>query len=72
MTPQRIRMRPGEVVRFRMLNAASDNMMPVLVEGHDMHLIALDGVNFLAPRTIPDGPPTRARWCLPRRTGPSS
>jgi FtsP/CotA-like multicopper oxidase with cupredoxin domain len=64
MTPQRIRMRPGEVVRFRMLNAASDNMMPVLVEGHDMHLIALDGVNFLAPRTIPDGPPDQGQVVL--------
>lgn len=51
--PIKIQMAPGEVVRFRMLNGTSDNMMPIQVEGHDMHLIALDGINFGAPRTIP-------------------
>jgi len=59
MPVQRIRMRPGEVVRFRMLNACSDNLMPIVVEGHEVHLIALDGVNFAETRTIPlwaDGP----------------
>lgn len=52
----RIQMAPGEVVRFRMLNGTSDNMMPIQVEGHDMHLIALDGINFGAPRPIPPTP----------------
>lgn len=52
LKPQRIKIRPGEVVRFRMLNGCSDNLMPILVEGHDLHLIALDGVNFDAVRTI--------------------
>lgn len=45
---------PGEVVRFRMLNACSDNFMPIMIEGHDVHMIAHDGVNFTAPRTIPE------------------
>lgn len=49
----KIRMRPGEVVRFRMLNACSDNFMPIIVEDHEVHLLALDGVNFEAVRTIP-------------------
>ena len=53
LPPARITVAPGEVVRFRMLNACSDNLMPVAVEGHDMYLIALDGVNFPAPRVIP-------------------
>jgi FtsP/CotA-like multicopper oxidase with cupredoxin domain len=53
LTPQRIKIAPGEVVRFRMLNGTSDNLMPIKVEGHDMHLIALDGVNFPEVRTIP-------------------
>ena len=48
----RFTLQPGEVVRFRMLNANSDDLMPVVVEGHALHLIALDGVNFPAPRTI--------------------
>ena len=52
LTPPRITLQPGEVVRFRMLNANSDDLMPVVVEGHELHLLALDGVNFPAPRTI--------------------
>lgn len=49
----RYTLRPGEVVRFRMLNANSDNLMPVVVEGHELYLIELDGVNFPEPRKIP-------------------
>lgn len=52
----RYTLQPGEVVRFRMLNANSDDLMPVVVEGHELHLLALDGVNFPAPRTIPVKP----------------
>jgi suppressor of ftsI len=49
-------MKPGEVVRFRMLNANSDNLMPVVVEGHDVYLIALDGVNLLQTQKLPSRP----------------
>ena len=52
----RYTLRPGEVVRFRMLNANSDYLMPLVVEGHELHLLALDGVNFPAPRKIPAKP----------------
>ena len=52
----RYTLRPGEVVRFRMLNATSDNLMPIVVKDHDVHLIALDGVNFPAPRSVPGVP----------------
>ena len=42
-----------------MLNGNSDNMMPIIVEGHDMYLLAIDGNNFEAPRFMamqhPDG-----------------
>lgn len=51
---QKITVAPGEVVRFRMLNACSDNFMPIMIEGHDVHMLAHDGVNFPAPRTIPE------------------
>lgn len=54
MDVQTITIQPGEVVRLRMLNACSDNLMPIVVEGHEMHLLALDGVNFPAVRTIPE------------------
>lgn len=47
---------PGEVVRFRMLNATADNMMPITIEGHTMYLLALDGVNFPAVQSIPSQP----------------
>lgn len=50
---QRFRLAPGEVVRFRMLNACSDNYMPIVVEGHEMHLIAIDSVNFEQTMTRP-------------------
>jgi suppressor of ftsI len=50
---QRFTMAPGEVVRFRMLNACSDNFMPIVVEGHQMHLIAVDSVNLEKTLTIP-------------------
>ncbi|MFL6305272.1 MAG: multicopper oxidase family protein [Candidatus Sulfotelmatobacter sp.] len=50
---QRFVIAPGEVVRFRMLNACSDNYMPIVVEQHDMHLIAIDSVNFEETKTIP-------------------
>jgi FtsP/CotA-like multicopper oxidase with cupredoxin domain len=49
---QRFRLAPGEVVRFRMLNGSSDNLMPIVVDGHDVHQIAMDGVNFPSVRTI--------------------
>ena len=53
MPVQRFVMAPGEVVRFRLLNACSDNFMPIVVEQHEMHLIAIDGVNFEQTMTIP-------------------
>jgi suppressor of ftsI len=50
---QRFTIAPGEVVRFRMLNGNSDLTMPIVVDGHDVHQIAMDGTNFQAVRTIP-------------------
>jgi suppressor of ftsI len=50
---QRFQLAPGEVVHFRMLNGSSDNLMPMVVDGHDVHQIAMDGTNFPAVRTIP-------------------
>ena len=47
---------PGEVVRFRMLNACADNMMPMVVEGHTMYMLALDGINFPSVQAIPPQP----------------
>lgn len=46
-------MAQGEVARFRMLNANSDDVMPVYLQGHDLHLIGMDGVNLPKLRTLP-------------------
>jgi suppressor of ftsI len=50
---ERYELVPGQVVRFRMLNGCTDNMMPITVDGHDMHLLAMDGRNFPRVQTIP-------------------
>ncbi|WP_213803140.1 multicopper oxidase domain-containing protein [Granulicella sp. dw_53] len=52
MEPQVFKLRSGEVVRFRLLNACSDLMMPVQVEQHAMYLLAMDGNNFDAPEVL--------------------
>jgi len=52
----RFTLAPGEVVRFRMLNATADNLMPIVVENHPMYLLALDGVNSPSVQTIPVQP----------------
>ncbi len=53
-------MQPGEVVRLRILNACSDLVMPLVLQDLELHLIALDGVPFNAPRamTTVEPPPT--------------
>jgi FtsP/CotA-like multicopper oxidase with cupredoxin domain len=73
LTPHTYKLRPGEVVRFRLLNACSDLMMPVQVEGHVMYLIAMDGNNFDVPwpfeynNNVPQvtlGPANRAEFLI--------
>ena len=57
--PVVFKMRPGEVARFRMLNGCSDLMMPIQVENHPMHLLAMDGNNFDQPHVkeyVPNAP----------------
>lgn len=56
LTVPRYQVRPGEVVRFRMLNGCTDNMIPLEVQGHTMYLLAMDGVNYPAPRELPYNP----------------
>ena len=46
-------MAQGEVARFRMLNANSDDVMPIYLQDHDLHLIGMDGVNLPKLRTLP-------------------
>lgn len=58
----------GEVARFRMLNANSDNVMPIYLQGHDLHLIGMDGVNLPKLRKLAalptDAPATDSQLLL--------
>ncbi len=46
-------MKQGEVARFRILNANSDDVMPLYLQDHDLHLIGMDGVNLPKLKTLP-------------------
>ena len=50
MTP-RITMYPGEVQRWRLLNAAEGKFMSLQLDSHDLNVIAWDGLTLDAPET---------------------
>src|SRR5262245_6581241 len=45
-------MRPGEVQRWRVLNAASGETLMVALQGHSLHIIANDGITVPEMRTL--------------------
>jgi FtsP/CotA-like multicopper oxidase with cupredoxin domain len=40
-----LKMRPGEVQRWRLLDGASGETLPIALEGHSLHILANDGIN---------------------------
>ena len=50
-----LRMKPGEVQRWRMLNAASGLTLPVALEGHELNIIALDGLTVSEVTALGEG-----------------
>jgi FtsP/CotA-like multicopper oxidase with cupredoxin domain len=44
-----IQMRPGEVIRLRILNGTNSLFLPLVFPGLEVYQIAFDGVNLLAP-----------------------
>jgi FtsP/CotA-like multicopper oxidase with cupredoxin domain len=44
-----ITMRPGEVQRWRLLNAAEGKFLSLKLEGHDLNVLAWDGLTMHAP-----------------------
>ena len=50
-------MRPGEVQRWRLLNAASGATLVVALEGHSLHIIANDGITVPNMQTLAPGQP---------------
>lgn len=49
-----IRMYPGEVQRWRLLNAAEGKFMSLRLEEHELHQIAWDGLTLHEPEPAPD------------------
>ena len=50
----RITMYPGEVQRWRMLNAAEGKFMSFHIQDHDFHVVAWDGLTMPAPEAETD------------------
>jgi FtsP/CotA-like multicopper oxidase with cupredoxin domain len=48
LTP-RLHMYPGEVQRWRLLNASADDFMSLQLKNHDFHVLAWDGLTLSAP-----------------------
>src|SRR5918998_489255 len=48
-----IRMHPGEVQRWRLLNAAEGKFLELQLDDHDLHVLAWDGLTLAAPETVP-------------------
>ena len=53
LTPK-IRMYPGEVQRWRLLNAAEGKFMALQLTDHDFHVLAWDGLTLAEPDTVDD------------------
>jgi FtsP/CotA-like multicopper oxidase with cupredoxin domain len=49
-----IRMHPGEVQRWRLLNAAEGKFLGLQLDGHDLHVLAWDGLTLAAPEAVPN------------------
>lgn len=51
--PPQLQMAPGEVVRLRILNGSNSLLLPLQLQGFAVYVIAVDGVNLLAPYLVP-------------------
>ena len=51
LTPT-ITMHPGEVQRWRLLNAAEGKFLSLKLEGHDLNVVAWDGLTMHAPEAV--------------------
>jgi FtsP/CotA-like multicopper oxidase with cupredoxin domain len=52
VTNPTLQMRPGEVQRWRVLNAASGETLVVALQGHSLHIIANDGITIPEMQTL--------------------
>ncbi|MDQ2651564.1 MAG: multicopper oxidase family protein, partial [Chloroflexota bacterium] len=49
-----MRMRPGEVQRWRVVQAAHENNFRLGLSGHELHVIARDGIGLAAMESLPN------------------
>jgi FtsP/CotA-like multicopper oxidase with cupredoxin domain len=47
-------MRPGEIQRWRILNAAEGKFMDLVIPGVELHVLAWDGLTLSAPEIVPN------------------
>lgn len=52
-----LHMRPGEVQRWRMLNAGSGKTLAVALQNHNLNIVANDGITVLEMVTLDEGEP---------------
>jgi FtsP/CotA-like multicopper oxidase with cupredoxin domain len=52
-----LKMRPGEVQRWRLLNGAAGETLPIILENHELHVLANDGINITEMITLPVNEP---------------
>jgi FtsP/CotA-like multicopper oxidase with cupredoxin domain len=57
VTNPTLSMRPGEVQRWRLLNAAAGETLVVTLQGHSLNIIANDGITVPQMRTLGEGVP---------------
>jgi FtsP/CotA-like multicopper oxidase with cupredoxin domain len=57
VTNPTLSMRPGEVQRWRLLNAAAGETLVVALQGHSLNIIANDGITVPQMRTLDPGVP---------------
>jgi FtsP/CotA-like multicopper oxidase with cupredoxin domain len=57
ITNPTLHIRPGEVQRWRLLNASSDNTLLVALQGHGLNIIAMDGITVANMYRLKQGEP---------------
>jgi FtsP/CotA-like multicopper oxidase with cupredoxin domain len=57
VTNPTLHMRPGEVQRWRLLDAAQGENLLLSLQGHDLNVVAMDGITTPNVVTVPSGTP---------------
>jgi FtsP/CotA-like multicopper oxidase with cupredoxin domain len=57
VTNPTLKMRPGEVQHWRLLNGANGETFPIILENHELHVLANDGINIPEMITLPVNEP---------------